>query len=360
MKKTFLNSIHRSLGAKMSEFAGFEMPIQYSGVKNEHLAVRKSVGVFDVSHMGEFIVKGSNAFKLLQKICSNDIGEINIGKAQYNCLPNETGGIIDDLIVYRTDENKYFLVVNAANIEKDWDWISKWNKNFNADITNISNQISLLAVQGPNAIKAVQKLSSENLSLLKYYSHLKTNFAGKNDVLISTTGYTGSGGVEIYCKNEDVIDIWESIFKVGKPYNIIPIGLAARDTLRTEMGYCLYGNEINDETSPVMAGLGWITKPSAGCINNEQFKKEKLNGTEKKLIGLKINEKGIPRSGYKIYNSKNIEIGNITSGTHSPSLSLGIGLGYVSTEFSSVGTEIYIKIRDKKIKAIVVKLPFIK
>ena len=360
MKKTILYNIHLDLGAKIAPFGGYEMPIQYTGVKNEHLAVRNSVGVFDVSHMGEFTVEGTSSLKLLQKICSNDIEKIKIGKAQYNCLPNENGGIIDDLIIYRVKEFKYFLVVNASNIEKDWKWITKWNKQFKAKINNISNQISLLAIQGPKAIEVVQNLTESDLNSLSYYSHVTTSFAGKKDVLVATTGYTGSGGVEVYCKNEDAIEIWKLIFKAGQKFNIIPVGLAARDTLRTEMGYCLYGNEINDQTSPISAGLGWITKPSSGCINNKQFENEILNGTDKKIIGLKVSERGIPRSGYKIFNNKNIEIGFISSGTHSPSLKIGIGLGFVNSEYSSIGTELYIEIRSKKVKASIVNLPFFK
>ena len=360
MKKTILYNIHLDLGAKIAPFGGYEMPIQYTGVKNEHLAVRNSVGVFDVSHMGEFTVEGPSSLKLLQKICSNDIEKIKIGKAQYNCLPNENGGIIDDLIIYRVKEFKYFLVVNASNIEKDWKWITKWNKQFKAKINNISNQISLLAIQGPKAIEVVQNLTESDLNSLPYYSHVTTSFAGKKDVLVATTGYTGSGGVEVYCKNEDAIEIWKLIFKAGQKFNIIPVGLAARDTLRTEMGYCLYGNEINDQTSPISAGLGWITKPSSGCINNKQFENEKLNGTDKKIIGLKVSERGIPRSGYKIFNNKNIEIGFISSGTHSPSLKIGIGLGFVNSEYSSIGTELHIEIRSKKVKASIVNLPFFK
>jgi len=360
MKKTILNSVHKKLGAKMAPFGGYEMPIQYTGVKNEHLAVRNNVGVFDVSHMGEFIVEGPNALELLQKVCSNNIEKINIGNAQYNCFPNENGGIVDDLIVYRIEDYKYFLVVNASNIEKDWKWISKWNKHFNAKINNISNQISLLAIQGPQAIEVIQNLSVADLNTLPYYSHVTTNFAGNENVLIATTGYTGSGGVEVFCKNDDVLKIWESVFNAGESSNIVPVGLAARDTLRIEMGYCLYGNEINDDTSPIMAGLKWITKTSSGCINNEQFKKEKIYGTEKKLIGVKILERGIPRSGYKIFSDLNVEIGFISSGTHSPSLEIGIGMGYVNSKYSGIGTQVYVEIRERKIKASIVKLPFIK
>ena len=360
MKKTVLNSIHISLGAKMVSFGGFEMPIQYTGVKNEHIAVRHSVGVFDVSHMGEFLIEGLNSLKLLQKICSNDIKKLKVGKAQYNCLPNETGGIVDDLIVYRLKKHKYFLVMNASNIDKDWKWICKWNEQIKAKISNISDHMSLIAIQGPLGIKVAQYLSDGDLNSLSNYSHLTTNFAGKENVLVATTGYTGSGGVEVYCKNEDTIEIWKSIFKVGGKHNIIPVGLAARDTLRTEMGYCLYGNEINDQTSPIMAGLEWITKPSSGCLNNKQFKNEILNGTEKKIVGLKVSERGIPRSGHKIFNDLNFEIGFITSGTHSPSLNIGIGIGYVDSKYSSIGTDLYVEIRKKKIKALIVKLPFMK
>jgi len=360
MTKTILNSIHKNLGAKMAPFGGYEITIQYKGIKKEHLAVRNSVGVFDVSHMGEFTVEGSNSLSLLQKICSNDIEKIKIGKAQYNCLPNEKGGVVDDLIIYRIEKYKYFLVVNASNIDKDWKWISKWNKQFKAKINNISSQISLLAIQGPKAIEVAQRLSKADLNSLSYYSHITTTFAGKKNVIVATTGYTGSGGVEVYCKNEDTIEIWKLVFEAGQKFNIIPVGLAARDTLRTEMGYCLYGNEINDQTSPIAAGLGWITKPSSGCINNKQFENEKINGTNKKLIGLKMSERGIPRSGYKIFNNFNIEIGFISSGTHSPSLEIGIGLGYIDSKYSSIGTELYVEIRNKKIKASIVKLPFIK
>lgn len=360
MQKTVLNSIHKDLGAKMAPYGGFEMPIQYSGVKREHMAVRNSVGVFDVSHMGEFIIEGSNSLQLLQKICSNDISKIGIGKAQYNCFPNEAGGVVDDLIVYRIKENKYFLVVNASNIDKDWKWISKWNKHFKANIQNISNQISLLAIQGPKAIQVAQYLSKADLKSLSFYSHVTTKFAGKENVLVATTGYTGSGGVEIYCLNDDVIEIWKSIFKIGNQFDIIPVGLAARDTLRTEMGYCLYGNEINDQISPISAGLGWITKPASGCISNKQFENEKVKGTDKKLIGIILSERGIPRSNYKIFDDSNHVIGNVSSGTHSPSLEKGIGLGYVKSSFSSIGTKIYIEIRNKKVEATIVNLPFIK
>ena len=360
MKKTILNTTHLKLGAKMAPFGGYEMPIQYSSVRNEHMAVRNNVGVFDVSHMGEFIIEGSNSLKLLQKICSNNIEKIEVGKAQYNCFPNETGGIVDDLIIYRIEKFKFFLVVNASNIEKDWNWICRWNKQSKAKISNISDQISLLAIQGPLALKLAQYLSVADLNTLSNYSHLSTSFADKKNVIVATTGYTGAGGVEIYCKNKDVIEIWESIFKVGKKYNIIPVGLAARDTLRIEMGYCLYGNEITDETSPIMAGLGWITKPSLECINHHQFKDEKINGTKKKLIGLIMIDRGIPRSGYKIFNNNNTEIGYISSGTHSPSLDKGIGLGFVDSKFSSIGSDLYVEVRLKKIKALIVKLPFIK
>ncbi len=359
MKKTQLNTIHHSLGAKMGPFAGYEMPISYSGVNNEHNFVRNYGGVFDVSHMGEFILEGETALPLLQKICSNDIEQIAIGKAQYNCFPNHTGGVIDDLIVYRIDEKIYFLVVNASNIEKDWKWINEFNKKYKTKLTNISNETSLIAIQGPKAIKIAQGFTSVGLHSLKNYSHLTTKFCGVDNVLIATTGYTGAGGIEIYCNNNDVVQIWRTIFNSEKN-KLIPIGLAARDTLRIEMGYCLYGNEINDSTSPIMAGLGWITKPYTRCINAKQFKKELKEGTKKTLIGIKVLGKGIPRTGYLLTNKYDEKIGYITSGTHSPTLGKGIGIAYIDSEYSNYKNDIFIKIREKIIKVDIVKLPFIK
>tara|TARA_Y100000816_G_scaffold291896_1_gene284863 strand:+ start:4001 stop:5125 length:1125 start_codon:yes stop_codon:yes gene_type:complete len=357
MKKTILNEIHKELGAKMGEFAGYEMPIQYAGVKHEHLNVRNNVGVFDVSHMGEFVVSGPNAEKLLQKICSNDIQKIKVGQAQYNCLPNEKGGVIDDLIIYRTKKEEYLLVVNASNIKKDWNWIIKWNLIYNAEINDISDETCLIAIQGPNAMKLVKKLSK--IDSLPYYTSINSTFADVSNTLIASTGYTGSGGVEIYCKEKNAIKIWNSIIDAGKYINIMPVGLAARDTLRIEMGYCLYGNEINDKISPIMARLNWITKTNKNSIGSKKFKFEITNGTNKKLIGLKLIEKGIPRSGYRIFNTRGTVIGFITSGTHSPSLEIGIGLGYVDSNYSSVGTYVYVEIRNKKIKGQISKLPFI-
>ena len=357
MKKTILNKIHKKLGAKMGQFAGYEMPIQYSGVKQEHLNVRNNVGVFDVSHMGEFIISGPNAENLLQKICSNDIQKINVGQAQYNCLPNEKGGIIDDLIIYRTKKEEYLLVVNASNIQKDWNWIKKWNLIFNAKINDISDDTCLIAIQGPNSMKLVKKLSK--IKFLPYYTNTNSTFADVSNILIASTGYTGSSGVEIYCKKKNAVKIWNSILDAGKSINITPVGLAARDTLRIEMGYCLYGNEIDDKISPIMAGLNWITKTNQNSVGSEKFKFEITNGTKKKLIGLKLIEKGIPRSGYRIFNNRDIEIGFITSGTHSPCLEIGIGLGYVDSNYSHLGTQIYVEIRNRKIKGEISKLPFI-
>ena len=358
MKKTQLNEVHHSLGAKMGPFAGYEMPISYSGVKNEHNYVRNYGGVFDISHMGEFIIEGENVVPLLQKVCSNDIEKINIGKAQYNCFPNDNGGIIDDLIVYKIEDNKFLLVVNASNIEKDWQWIKKQNKYYNTKISNISNETSLIAIQGPKAIKIVQEFIINDISLLKNYSHITSTFCGIKNVIISTTGYTGSGGVEIYCNNNDVIQIWETLFN-SKNNKLIPVGLAARDTLRIEMGYCLYGNEINDSTSPIMAGLGWITKPSSGCINAKQFEKELKEGTKQTLVGIELNEKGIPRNGYLLKNLYDEKIGHITSGTFSPILNKGIGIAYLDSKYNN-DNNVFIDIRNKKIKIDIVKLPFLK
>ena len=357
MKKTILNNIHKKLGAKMGVFAGYEMPIQYSGVKNEHLSVRNNAGIFDVSHMGEFIISGPCAIKLLQKICSNDIKKIAIGQAQYNYFPNNKGGVIDDLIIYRTKKEEYLLVVNASNIEKNWKWIKKWNSIFKARIEDVSENTCLIAIQGPNSMKIVKKLSK--IESLEYYKHVTTTFAEKPNILVASTGYTGSGGVEIYCKRNDAIEIWASILNVGKPLNAIPVGLAARNTLRIEMGYCLYGNEINDEISPISAGLQWITNTNKNSVNCKNLESEIINGTDRKLIGLKLSEKGIPRSGYKIFNKNDFEIGYITSGTHSPSLGIGVGLGFVDSNYSSIGTDICIQVRNKKLKAKISKLPFI-
>ena len=359
MKATALTKIHEDLGAKMVPFAGYNMPVSYEGVNAEHETVRKGVGVFDVSHMGEFLAIGEKALDLLQKVCSNDISKLKIGGAQYNCLPNNEGGIVDDLIVYRIRENEYLLVVNASNIEKDWEWISSYN-DFGVELKNISDNFSLLAIQGPKAIEAMQSLTETDLSAIKFYNFEVAPFAGIDHVIISATGYTGSGGFEIYCHNEYAEQLWEKVFEAGKDFGIKPIGLAARDTLRLEMGYCLYGNDIDDTTSPIEAGLGWITKFTKDFVNSEALKAQKENGPERKLIGFEMIERGIPRHGYEIADANDTVIGVVTSGTMSPSLSKGIGLGYVKTDLAKVDTEIFIKVRNKSIPAKVVKLPFYK
>lgn len=360
MKKTTLYNTHLELNAKMTSFGGFEMPIQYSGVKKEHLTVRSSLGVFDVSHMGEFYISGSNALPLLQHICSNDISKIPIGKAQYNYFPNETGGIVDDLIVYRLDESMYLLVVNASNISKDWDWIQKHNTSYRAELEDRSESTALLAIQGPKALQAMQKLTPSRLNELPYYAHTTGTFAGCENTLIATTGYTGAGGIEIYFPSEKAPQIWDAVLEAGAEFGIAPVGLAARDTLRTEMGYCLYGNEINDTSSPIAAGLKWISKPETGCVNAVQIAAEIANGTPRKLIGFTMDSRAIPRSGYHLVNEENTIIGQVTSGTQSPSLSQGIGLGYVNADSSKVGTAIGVLIREKNCPAQVVQLPFIK
>ncbi|WP_442845260.1 glycine cleavage system aminomethyltransferase GcvT [Leeuwenhoekiella sp. H156] len=359
MKTTALTKIHESLGAKMVPFAGYNMPVSYEGVNAEHETVRKGVGVFDVSHMGEFLAIGEKALDLLQKVCSNDISKIQVGGAQYNCMPNAEGGIVDDLIVYRIRENEYLLVVNASNIEKDWDWISSHNS-FGVELKNISDNFSLLAIQGPKAIEAMQSLTDTDLSAIKFYNFEVAPFAGIDHVIISATGYTGSGGFEIYCHNEYAEQLWNKVFEAGKDFGIKPIGLAARDTLRLEMGYCLYGNDINDTTSPIEAGLGWITKFTKDFVNSEALKAEKENGPERKLVGFELTERGIPRHDYEIVDAEGNNIGIVTSGTMSPSLSKGIGLGYVKTAYSKPESDIFIKVRNKNIPAKVVKLPFYK
>ncbi len=360
MKKTTLYNTHLNLNAKMTPFGGYEMPVQYSGVTKEHLAVRKGVGVFDVSHMGEFMVSGPNAFGLLQYICSNDISKISIGKAQYNYFPNETGGIVDDLIVYRLEEEKYLLVVNASNIEKDWKWVQKHNVDFGAVVEDKSEETALLAIQGPKAIEAMQQLTSAPLTELPFYSHTTATFAGCENTLIATTGYTGAGGLEIYLPSSKAPEVWDAIMKAGTDFDILPAGLAARDTLRLEMGYCLYGNEINDTTSPLAAGLNWVTKLDTGTYNADHLINQKKEGTPEKLVGFVLKNRGIPRAGYSIVNQNSERIGAVTSGTQSPILSQGIGLGYVSSNYAKPGTQIAIQIRDKESLAEVVKLPFIK
>ncbi|PID71004.1 MAG: glycine cleavage system protein T [Flavobacteriales bacterium] len=359
MKNTPLTHIHEALGAKIVPYAGYNMPVQYEGVTAEHLAVRNSVGVFDVSHMGEFLISGPNALALIQKVSSNDASKLTVGKAQYSCIPNKTGGIVDDLIIYRIKDEEYLLVVNAANIDKDWDWITKHNT-MNAKMRNISEDFALLAIQGPKTVEAMQSLTSIDLAKMKFYTFEVTDFAGIDYVIISATGYTGSGGFEIYCKNSEVEQIWEKVLEAGKPYDIKPAGLAARDTLRLEMGYCLYGNDINDSTSPIEAGLGWITKFNKDFINADALKKQKEQGVDKKLVGFELDERGIPRKDYDIVDGNGKKIGIVTSGTMSPSLNKGIGLGYVPPVFADKGSKIYIQVRKKSIPATVVKLPFYK
>lgn len=359
VKKVPLNDVHASLGAKMIPFAGFNMPVRYSSDVEEHTTVRKGVGVFDVSHMGEFVIKGPKALSLIQKVTSNDASKLTIGKVQYSCLPNDKGGIVDDLLVYRTGEEEYLLVVNASNIDKDWNWISLQNTE-GASMENISSELCLLAVQGPKALSTLQKLTSVNLSSLEYYSFTKGEMAGINDIIISATGYTGAGGFELYVPNKDAKKLWDKIFEAGKEFDIKPIGLGARDTLRLEMGFCLYGNDIDEATSPLEAGLGWITKFSKEFINSKNLLAQKEKGVSKKLIGFEMIDRGIPRSHYEIVNEKEEVIGQVTSGTQSPMLGIGIGMGYVTTEFSKEGSEIFIRIRNKSLKAKVVKPPFYK
>ncbi len=359
MKYVALNDLHVSLGAKMIEFAGYNMPVLYDNLIQEHLAVRNSVGVFDVSHMGEFIIKGDKALDLLQLVTSNDVAKLEDGKIQYSCLPNDKGGIVDDLLVYRVAADTYYLVVNASNIQKDWDWISKHNS-FGVEMINDSENTSLLAVQGPNAIKALQKLTAVNLSEMEYYTFKRGTLAGIENVLISNTGYTGAGGFELYVPNGEVKKLWEAVFEAGKEFNIKPCGLGARDTLRLEKGFCLYGNDINDTTSPIEAGLGWITKFTKSFINHEYHKAIKENGASKKLVGFEMIERGgIPRQHHLVKDEAGNTIGEVTSGTQSPSLNKAIGLAYVDKAFSKVDSEIFIEIRDKKIKAKVVKIPFL-
>ncbi len=359
MKNTVLTSTHEALGAKIVPFAGYNMPVQYEGVNIEHETVRQAVGVFDVSHMGEFLIEGAYALDLIQKVSSNDASKLTVGKAQYSCLPNDNGGIVDDLIIYKIKEETYLLVVNASNIEKDWKWIQSKN-DVGATMRNLSEDYSLLAIQGPKAIEAMQAITSHDLSAIKFYNFVVGDFAGIDHVIISATGYTGSGGFEIYCKNTEVKQIWDKVFEAGADYGIKPIGLAARDTLRLEMGYCLYGNDIDDTTSPIQAGLGWITKFSKEFTNSKALEAEKQKGIERKLIAFELDGRGIPRHGYDIVDSNGHKIGIVTSGTMSPSLGKGIGLGYVPTIFADVNSKINIQIRKNAIPATVVKLPFYK
>ena len=359
MKNTALTEVHTKIGAKMVPFAGYNMPVQYTGINAEHETVRKAVGVFDVSHMGEFILKGEKALDLIQRVTSNDASKLYDGKVQYSCLPNEDGGIVDDLLVYRIDDKTYMLVVNASNIEKDWNWISKYNT-FGVDMKNISDRTSLLAIQGPKAADALQSLTDIDLASMEYYTFKKGKFAGIDNVIVSATGYTGAGGFEIYFDNEHAEFIWNEVFKAGEPFGIKPIGLAARDTLRLEMGFCLYGNDIDDTTSPLEAGLGWVTKFNKEFTNSEALQQQKQAGVERKLIGFEMIDRGIPRHDYLIVDADGNTIGKVTSGTQSPSLQKAIGLGYVKNEFAKEDSEIYISIRDAKVKAKVVKPPFYK
>jgi aminomethyltransferase len=352
---------HLALGAKMVPFAGFNMPVSYSGINDEHMTVRKSAGVFDVSHMGEFILKGENALKLIQQVTTNDASKLTAGQAQYSCMPNNEGGIVDDLLVYCLEQDKsYMLVVNASNIEKDWNWIGKSNIS-GVEMHDISAKTCLLAVQGPNATRILQALTDKDILNLKYYTFVKGRFAGVDNVMISATGYTGAGGVEIYFEDKDGAPdkIWDAIFEAGAPQGIKPIGLGARDTLRLEMGFCLYGNDIDDTTSPLEAGLGWITKFTKEFNNKAYFEQQKQQGITRKLIGFEMQEKGIARHDYMIKDFEGSIIGKVTSGTQSPSLGKAIGMGYVETYFSSIGTEIYVSVRNSLLKAKVVKMPFV-
>ncbi len=361
MKNTPFTAKHIALGAKMAEFAGFNMPISYAGINEEHAAVRKNAGVFDVSHMGEFILKGPHALGLIQQLTTNDASKLTAGKAQYSCLPNDTGGIIDDLLVYCVEENNvYMLVVNAGNIEKDWNWISSHNTQ-QVEMHNVSDKTCLLAVQGPNATKILQTLTEMDILNLKYYTFVKGKFAGIDNVLISATGYTGAGGVEIYFEDEgnNATTIWDAIFTAGAAQGIKPIGLGARDTLRLEMGFCLYGNDIDDTTSPMEAGLGWITKFTKEFTSREIFEKQKAEGVSKKLVGFEMMDKGIARHDYEITDASGNPIGRVTSGTQSPSLGKAIGMGYVDVRYAALGTEIYVKVRNNQLKAMVVKIPFV-
>lgn len=366
MKTTPLTEVHKSLGAKMTAYAGYEMPVVYSSISEEHETVRNKVGVFDVSHMGEFIVKGKEAIPFLQSVTSNDVNKLEIGEAQYSCLPNDKGGIVDDLIIYRLDEDKcsegenaFMLVVNAANLEKDWQWLNDRN-NYDVKLTDISDKSGLLAVQGLKAEKTIQKLVDEDISGLSFYMFKKTKVGGIDNVLLSVTGYTGSGGYELYVDNKDLKTLWEKVMEAGEEFDILPCGLGARDTLRLEMGYCLYGNDINETTSPLEAGLGWITKlnKKEDFSSKELFKAQKEAGVERKLVGFVMKDRRVPRHGYEIYNTDEERIGEVTSGTQSPSLDIPIGMGYVEKAYAKVGTEIKVKFGKKMLSGEVVKLPF--
>lgn len=358
-KKTALFDKHVSLGAKMVPFAGFEMPVQYSGVTEEHFAVREKVGIFDVSHMGQFFVEGPSAKDLLQYVTTNNVDALEDGKAQYSCLPNGNGGIVDDLIIYKMEDEKYFVVVNASNIEKDWNHISKYNEKFGAELTNASDEMSLIAIQGPKATETLQKLTDTQLSDIPYYHFTVGTVAGVSDVIISNTGYTGSGGFEVYFKNESAEKIWDLLTEAGQEFGLIPCGLASRDTLRLEKGFCLYGNDIDDTTSPLEAGLGWITKFDKDFVDKEFLAKQKEEGVTRKLVGFEMQERAIPRHDYLVVDADGNEIGKVTSGTMSPMKSVGIGMAYVAKPHFKTGSEIFIQIRNKNVPAKVVKLPFV-
>jgi aminomethyltransferase len=358
VKKIPLNDLHEKLGAKMVPFAGYNMPVRYSSDIEEHMTIRNGVGVFDVSHMGEFTIKGPQALDLIQRVTSNDASKLLDGQAQYSCLPNETGGIVDDLLVYKIKDNDYLMVVNASNIDKDWNWISKYNTK-GAEMKNISDDICLFAVQGPKAVNVLQKLTKVELSSINYYHFTIGEFAGVKEVIMSNTGYTGAGGFEIYVHKSEAEKVWNALFEAGKVENIKPIGLGARDTLRLEMGFCLYGNDIDDTSSPLEGGLGWITKFTKDFTNSAAIKKQKEAGVGKKLIGFKMIDRGIPRHDYVIKDAAGNTIGKVTSGTQSPMLGIGIGLGYVTTTNANPGTEIFIDVRGKGLKAVVSKVPFI-
>lgn len=360
MKDTTLKHHHIELGARMVEFAGYNMPLEYSGVIKEHMAVRETAGIFDVSHMGEFWIKGDGALPLLDKTTTNNVTDLEIGQAQYTVMPNGKGGIVDDLIIYRYEDKKYMAVVNASNIDKDWQWLNSQN-NFNAELENASDNMSLIALQGPKAKKILQELTAYDLDSISSFQFATTEVAGRKDVIVSNTGYTGAGGFEIYCYNEDADTLWTEIMKVGETEGLMPAGLAARDTLRLEMGYCLYGNDIDDSTSPLEAGLGWVVKlnKESDFIDKEYLKTQKENGIRKKLIGLEMLERGIPRHDYQIADNHNNIIGKVTSGTMSPILQRGIGMGYVDSDYAKVGETVYLHVRNKTLKASVVKFPFV-
>lgn len=359
-KNTALHQLHEKLGAKMTAFAGYNMPLEYSGVIKEHMAVRDKAGIFDVSHMGEFWVKGAGALPLLQKITSNDVSKLLVGQAQYTCMPNGKGGIVDDLIIYRVENNKYMAVVNASNMQKDWDWFVR-NNSFDAELENASDSMSLIAIQGPIAKQILKKTTSCDLDSIKSFHFETATVSDAKEVLISATGYTGAGGFELYCYNEDAAGIWEALMQIGEPIGLAPAGLAARDTLRLEMGYCLYGNDIDDTTSPIEAGLGWVVKFAEGkdFIDRELLEKQKKEGVSRKLVGFELIGRGIPRKGYELLDEEGKLIGTVTSGTMSPIAEKGIGMGYVQEAYTRMGSTLYVKVRQKLIEAVVTKLPFI-